>query len=145
MASERLVLDASFAIESVVPTTAAWQRDAWELFERIAARDAEAAVPWLFYPEVSAACARRVRGGKLDADDAADFIEQIDRLPLMLDLSLDKSAATYVPAMQWQCGVYDAVYLSLARRMALPIATRDRGMVAAARVAGVALFTRSTA
>ena len=140
MASDRLVLDASFALESVLPTSAAWQREAWALLDQLASEDLEAAVPWLFYAEIAAACAKRVRSGILDAGDAADFIEQIDALPLQLDLSMEKGAGLYAAAMRWQCGTYDAIYLAAAAQMRLPIATRDKGMIAAARVARVPIF-----
>lgn len=140
MANNRVVLDASFALEAVLPTSAQWQHESWNLFEHIATGDTDAAVPWIFFAEVAATCARKVRARTMDPIDAADFIEQLDSLPLMVDLSLDKALALYAPAMQWQCGAYDAIYLSLAQRLDVPLATRDRGLRTASKAARVSLY-----
>lgn len=137
MASERLVLDASFAIEALAPTTALWQRQAFDLIDRIASRDVEASVPWLFYVELAAVITKRVRGRRTDATDGADFLAMVDGLGLHLDLSIDGAGALHANAMRWNAGAYDAVYIDLATRMAIPLATRDRGMVTAARAAKV--------
>ena len=140
MANSRVVLDASFALEAVLPTSAQWQHESWDLFERIASGTADAAVPWIFFAEIAAACARRVRARAMDPSDAIDFMGHLDTLPLMLDLTLDKAAGLYAPAMRWQCGAYDAIYLTLAQRLDLPLATRDRGLITAAKAAHIALY-----
>lgn len=134
------MLDASFALEAVLPTPAQWQHESWDLFDRIASGDTDAAVPWIFFAEIAAVCTRKVRARVMDAADAADYIEQLDSLPLMLDLALDKAAGLHARAMQWQCGAYDAIYLALSQRLDLPLATRDRGLRTAAKAAGIGLY-----
>ena len=140
MASERLVLDASFALEAILPTTTVWQSEAFDLFDRIASQDLEARVPLLFFAEVAAVVTRKVRARRLDADDAAEFLRQLDTLGLHVDMTLDGALQLYTQAQQWQAGAYDAIYVAAARDMAIPIATRDRGMIAAAASAGVAVY-----
>ena len=140
VANSRVVRDASFALEAVLPTSAQWQHESWDLFDRIASGDTDVAVPWIFFAEIAAACTRKVRARVMEPTDAADFIEQLDSLPLMLDLTLDRAAGLHARAMQWQCGAYDAIYLALAQRLDLPLATRDRGLRTAAQAARVSLY-----
>lgn len=140
MASERLVVDASYLIEAIAPTSAQWQTDAFDLIDRIASGDVEARVPWLFFAEVAQVVTKRVRGRRTDPSDARDFLQTLDGLGMHVDLSLDGAGQLHAQAMRWNAGAYDAVYVDAASRMAVPIATRDRGMRAACKAAGVALF-----
>jgi predicted nucleic acid-binding protein len=48
--------------------------------------------------------------------------------------------ALHATAQRWQCGAYDGIDLDLAQRMRLALATRDRGLVTAARAAGVPTY-----
>ena len=66
--------------------------------------------------------------------DASHAIEAI------LPTAAGASSALHRAAMAWHAGAYDAICLDLARRLDVPIATRDRGMAAAARSAGVSVF-----
>lgn len=134
------MLDASFALEAILPTSKAWQSEAFDVIERIASQDIDARVPLLFFAEVAAVIARKVRARRLDADDAEAFLLQLDALGLHVEMTLDGSHQLYARAQQWQAGAYDAIYLAMAQEIAIPIATRDGGMVAAARMAGVAIF-----
>ena len=140
MASERLVLDASYVLEAILPTSSEWQLEAFNLMDRIADRDVDARVPWLFFAEVAGTVTRKTRGHRIDPHDALEFLERIDSLPMHVDLTLEQSRSLHSAAMQWHCGAYDAIYLDVAKRMAIPVATRDRGMITAARAAGVAIF-----
>ncbi len=140
MATDRLVLDSSFALEAILPTSEKWRREAVDLIEAIATRDIDARVPWLFFAELANVVTRRVRSRNLDSESAMGFLERIDSLALHVDLTLEQSLVLHSAAMKWHCGAYDAIYLDLAMRMAIPVATRDRGMVTAARAAGVAIF-----
>lgn len=140
MATERLVLDASFALEAILPTSAAWQAEVFDLFDRIASQDVEARVPLLFFAEVAAVVTRKVRARQLDDAEAAEFLLQVDALGLHVEMSLDGASQLYERARQWQAGAYDAIYLAAAKEMGIPIATRDKGMCLAARQAGVAIY-----
>jgi predicted nucleic acid-binding protein len=140
VASDRLVLDSSFALELVLPTHATWQADALKLFERASSGDLELIIPMIFFAEVAAVLTRKVRSRAIAHDEAEAFLTDIQEVPIALDVSIVSAGGLYVYARQWQCGAYDAIYLELAQRMALPIATRDRGMLTAARAAGVEAF-----
>lgn len=137
---EPLVLDASYLLEALLPTTPAWQQDAFTLIDRLACRDAQACVPSLFFAEVASVLSRKTRSGQLEGGDVLDFLDQMESLPLQVEHELPGAAGLFRRAARWNCGVFDAIYLNTAVRLALPVATRDRGMSAAARVAGVALF-----
>ena len=139
MASERLILDSGFALEAILPTKEAWRVEAVELIQRIADRDVDARVPWIFFAECAAVCTRKIRDSKvrLDKRIAAEFLEQIDGLGMHVDLTLDGAGFMHANAISWQCGAYDSIYIDAARRMAIPVATRDKGMVAACRLAKV--------
>lgn len=140
MASDRLVLDSSFALELVLPTHASWQADALRIFEHASSGALEIVIPMIFFAEIAAVLTRKVRSRAIAHDEAEAFLIDIQQLPIALDVSIVSAGGLYVYARQWQCGAYDAIYLELAQRMALPIATRDRGMLTAARAASVDAF-----
>jgi predicted nucleic acid-binding protein len=140
MASERLVVDASFVIEALLPTSSEWQSEAFDLLDRIATRDIDARVPWIFFAELAAVVTKKTRSRRLDPQDASDFLERIDALGMHVDLTLEQSQSLHLAAMHWNCGAYDSIYIDAAYRMAVPLATRDRGMIAAARLIGVPVF-----
>jgi len=137
MASDRLVLDASYVLEAIVPTSAQWQDEALDMLDRIGSGDVDARVPWVFFAEVASFVTRRVRGRRLDIEYARDFLARIDGLGMHVDLTLDGAGQLFANAMSWNAGASDGLYIDAARRMAVPIATRDRGMITAARAAGV--------
>ena len=143
MAVERLVADASFVLEALLPSLESWRRGAVELIERIALRDIEAHAPWVFSVELAHVATRAVRGKRLPADAAAIFLARIDGLRgLRVDPAggVSASLVLHESAIAWHVGAYDAIYLDLAARLGVPVATRDRGMATAARSAGVALY-----
>ena len=140
MASDRLVLDASYALEAILPTSSQWQLEALALIDRIAGGDVDAQVPWIFFAEVAATVTRKTRGRQLDVQRARVFLETIDTLSLQVDAARHRSLAMHDAALRWHAGAADAVYLDLAVRLAVPVATRDRGMLTAARSAGLAVY-----
>ena len=142
MAVERLVLDASYALEVVLPSFKAWHSDALDLLEAIAEREVDARVPWVFFAELAYVVTKRVRGGSIDAEEGDDFLRRIDSLAMHVDVTLEQGRSLHRAAIDFHCGAYDAIYLAVARQMAIPIATRDRGMASAARRAGIEVFER---
>ena len=140
MASERLVLDASYVLEAILPTSGTWQFEAFDSMDRIASGDIEAHVPWVFFAEVAATVTRKTRGGRVDPQDALAFLLQVDALGLHVDPPGARSLALHQAALRWHAGAYDAIYLDLAARLAAALATRDGGMATAARAAGVSMF-----
>ena len=63
-------------------------------------------------------------------------------LPLEVELALSPSQAKHVLflSQKYNLTFYDAAYLELARRKALPLATLDSALVKAAPAEGVALM-----
>lgn len=133
------MLDSSYALELVLPTHASWQADTVRLFDR-ATSDLEVVVPMIFLAEVAAVLTRKVRGRATTHDKAETFLAELQQVPLGLDVTLLPAGQLYDLAGQWHCGAYDAIYIEVAQRMGLPLATRDRGQVAGARLAGVEAF-----
>ena len=76
MASERIVLDASFILEAIIPTTQAGREDAEAIPDGLANGEIKAVVPWIFYCEIAAGCARSVRGRRVSDQTAREFMEQ---------------------------------------------------------------------
>lgn len=138
--SDRVVLDSGYALEAILPTESKWQTEAIQLLERAAKGELQISIPLMFFAEVAAVVTRKVRGNKLDPTDAERFLEALTHIPVNLEIAVDHSLALYTKAQQWQAGAYDAIYLALAQGQGIPIATRDKGMIAAAKLAGVQVF-----
>lgn len=132
------VLDASVAIAWCFEdeSTAATQA----LLQSLAS--AEAVVPPLWHWMVCNALLTAERRGRLDADSAAHFVQLLQRLPIRTDPEATGRAFAATPALARQHALtaYDAAYLELARRLDLPLATRDEGLARAAAQAGVRLL-----
>lgn len=137
-----LVLDASYALEAVLPSSLQKQLEAFRLLEAIGRRDVVAHVPWVFFVELAyvATKAARAQVPRLTTADAARFLGQMDALGLEVDAADQGSLTLHQAALRWHAGAYDAIYLDLAERLAAPLATHDRGVMAAARTFGVTVF-----
>ena len=100
-------------------------------------------VPALWHLEIANGLAMAERRRDLSATDAEDALDQIlvtaaSRLDTELNFVSARDALGN--ARSFQLTAYDAVYLDLARREALPLATLDKRLRAAAVKAGVALL-----
>jgi len=134
------VLDASVALhwflDHPMPTYA-------NRVKRFFLKGARAVVPALWHLEMSnglAVAERRSILTPADVDHAMIDIEQIVAQAVDTDsivVSVRESLAT---ARALQLSAYDAVYLDLARRVKLPLATLDEQLRAAAGHAGVELL-----
>jgi predicted nucleic acid-binding protein len=100
-------------------------------------------VPALWHLEIANGLATAERRRDLTAADAKDALDQI----MITATSRLDTEMSFVPARgalgnarSFQLTAYDAVYLDLARREGLPLATLDKGLRAAAVKAGVALL-----
>lgn len=141
MASERVVIDASYLLEAVLPTSAQWQDEAFHLMSLVKVGDIEGRAPWLIYAEVAAVVSKRTRGRTISLETGLAFLADVDTLGIEIELSLEGSGALFAAAHRWQCGTFDALYVDLASRLNVPIATRDKGMMAAAKLAGVPIYS----
>ena len=98
-------------------------------------------VPVLFLNEVASACARAVRGGRIDRATAEAFFTLLADAPIGLQVEIIAPGDWFERSMKWGCQVADSAYLALAIDMKLPIATTDKGLMTAARTLKVSLYT----
>jgi len=105
--------------------------------ERI--RGDEARVPALWWFEVRNVLVVNERRGRLTEADTAAFLRRVSRLGVTIDHSPEE-AAVLALARRHRLSVYDASYLELAQREALPLATLDAELARAARAEGVAVL-----
>ncbi|BAC89620.1 type II toxin-antitoxin system VapC family toxin [Gloeobacter violaceus] len=129
------VLDCSIAICWCIEDEATPQTDA--LLERL--RDEGAIVPPLWYFELGNVLLQAERRGRLNAAQVSARLGLIAELPISSDEGRAARALheTLLLARGEKLTLYDAAYLELAMRRALPIATKDSALRAAALRVGV--------
>lgn len=110
------------------------------LYERIA--DQGALVPTLWRLEVANALTLAVRCGRIDTEFRDAALRDLAVLDIITDRQTDAHAwdGTLHLADAHRLTLYDAAYLELALRYALPLASLDRNLCAAANRAGVVLL-----
>jgi predicted nucleic acid-binding protein len=104
---------------------------------------ARAVVPALWHLEMASGLAVAERRGSVSVADAGQALTDIERLlgqVIETDPALVPVRQALTTARAYQLSAYDAVYLDLARRQHLPLATLDEGLRKAAAHAGVVLF-----
>jgi predicted nucleic acid-binding protein len=98
----------------------------------------------LFFFEIRNVLLVNERRGRLTETDSAEFLQHLSRMQIRLEApgleasSEDDSLVSL--ARRRKLTVYDAAYLDIAKRRALPLATLDRDLEKAALAEGVALF-----
>ena len=99
-------------------------------------------VPSLWPVEVGNGLLMAEKRGRLKADELSRFLSLLRDLDIELDQqNVPYTIETIVPlARQHKLTVYDAMYLELALRRGLPLATLDKRLAEACRTAGVALI-----
>ena len=103
----------------------------------------EALVPALWPLEVANVLLVSERRRQLSHADARRFLELIAELPVEVDRAptIREMREVFALGHAHRLSAYDAAYLALAVRERLPLATRDGPLRAAARAAGVAIFS----
>jgi predicted nucleic acid-binding protein len=99
----------------------------------------EAMTPSLFFFEVRNALVVNEKRGRITPQGSTDFLRRLARLPIRI-APLPEEEVLMALARMRKLTVYDAAYLELAKREALPLATLDRDLEKAAIAEGVALF-----
>jgi predicted nucleic acid-binding protein len=133
-----LVIDSSMAL--------AWcfederTQTASAVLEQVA--ESGALVPSLWRLEVANGLEMAVRRKRINAAFRDATLADLQALAITVDGETDRHAwtATAQLAARWQLSLYDAAYLELARREALPLASMDEALCRAARSSGVKLF-----
>ena len=136
--SADLVVDSSIALtwlfaDELTSATA-------ELLERLNAETG--VVPDLWFLEIANVPCLAERRGGIPADRSAEFIMQLSKLDLEIDAECSKRAFTHLLPLcrSHQLTSYDAVYLDLAFRRSLPLATLDEALRRAAATLDIKLL-----
>jgi predicted nucleic acid-binding protein len=136
--SDACVIDASVSvawcfIDEATPA-------AMQLLARL--QSAEAWVPGLWRSEVASVLLAAERRRRITRELVAEFLAIIAGLSIRVDAEADYRAHGPVLSLAraHQLTVYDALYLDVAVRRQLPLATRDRALVNAARATMVPLI-----
>lgn len=110
------------------------------LLDRVA--EEGAVVPTLWRLEIANGLRHAIRRKRIDPTFRNKAISQLARLPIAIDPETDRYAwtTTLLLADRFDLTLYDAAYLELAQRRALPLATLDRALCAAAGALGVGLL-----
>ncbi|WP_419161560.1 type II toxin-antitoxin system VapC family toxin [Candidatus Palauibacter sp.] len=134
------VLDCSVAAAWLFEDEAAPATDA--LLRRL--RRDGAYVPSLWRLELGNVLAQAERSKRADTTRIARWIERLEKLPITVDPETGSRAFREILALarQERLTTYDAAYLELAMRKAIPLATLDRALSRAARRRGVPTLPR---
>jgi predicted nucleic acid-binding protein len=135
------VLDASVALgwtlDNPVPASATRARQAL-------LSGARALVPALWHLEIANGLVVAERRGILTASDAMLALLQLEQLcaqALEVEADMVPIRQAFITARTYQLSAYDSVYLDLALRVRLPLATLDVPLRKAAAKAGVQLLS----
>lgn len=129
------VLDASVAASWCFPDES--HANAEAAFGLISQESALA--PALLWFELRNVLLMGERRNRLSEAQTARFLKYMSELPIEEDRDPDDSLVLAL-ARTHRLSVYDAVYLELAQRRALPLATLDRALMNAARAEKVSLI-----
>ncbi len=137
--TDAIVLDASVTMTWCFPDE--HQRYAHAVLDTL--ENKAAVVPSLWSIEVANAVSVGERRGRLSATDVIRFFELLKGLSIRIDPQTSARAFGETLALAHRHGlsVYDAVYLELAMRESLILATLDEQLKRAAKASGVRLFS----
>jgi predicted nucleic acid-binding protein len=140
MAAADFVLDNSVAMRWVLPNSSspAVHTYANDVLGRLESGET-ALVPNLWHVEAVSVLVRAEKKGHITKAETNRFLVLVTALEIERD---DSPAAATVAALARTHGLsgYDAVYLDLAIRAGLPLATADEALSKAANAAGVPLY-----
>ena len=103
--------------------------------------DEEAVAPGLWWLEMRNIFLSNERRGRMNAIKSDRALDLLAGLPIRLDFAAE-SGALMTLGRKHGLTAYDAAYLELALREALPLATLDDALTRAARAEGVSLIGR---
>jgi predicted nucleic acid-binding protein len=107
-----------------------------QAFDRLA--EDEALVPGLWWAEIRNIMIVAERRGRIAVADTTQFLSDLARLPIAIEHNAVEAAVLDL-ARGHGLTVYDAMYLELASRHALPLATLDHRLIAACHASNVPL------
>jgi predicted nucleic acid-binding protein len=118
------VVDASVAVQLAVPEPLSAQ--AKQLFGLLSGGQATFHLPDLFYVECANVFWKKVGRGVCTAAEAAQALADLLALPLLQTPTFDLAAAALSLAVAHDLTAYDACYVALAQRLAVPLITADQ-------------------
>ena len=132
------VLDCSVALTWCIPDEASPKT--WDLLDRL--QTEFALVPSLWFIEVTNVLAKTERRGRLSLTQIEDFLIELNFLNLEIDYESSERAFSHLLPLCRNHGLtsYDAVYLDLAIRTGLPLASLDKDLRACAQLHGIAVL-----
>ena len=135
------VLDCSMAMAWVFPDEATDRTDAL----RESLLEETAFVPALWPIEVANVLLVATRRGRIEESEWPYLLEALATLPIRTDAETGERAMSdsLRLAHRHDLSVHEAVYLELAMRRTLPLATLDDDLVTAARAAGIEVLASS--
>lgn len=98
-----------------------------------------ATVPALWRLEVANVLLAAERRGRLVQAQSSRFVALLEQLPITVESETTSVSELISLGRTYELTAYDAEYLALAMRHALPLATTDAHLAAACRSAGVTL------
>ncbi len=131
----------SFVLDCSMTMAWCFRDEATDLTDRVREDLAEdtAIVPEVLWDlEVQNSLLSAERRGRLTDDALGRNLELLAALPI--ERVIPPIAMTLALATRTRITSYDAAYLALARQLALPLATLDRGLSRAANASGVELY-----
>lgn len=137
------VLDASVALRWLLNDAGAADRKYCDaVMEALATKTA--IVPALWFTEIVHVLRNAEKADVIRPAESAAFLGDLQELPIQADTTPPGSIQVNVAAAarQYRLSGYDAQYLELAMRKALPLATLDRDFRKAMQAAGIPLFAR---
>jgi predicted nucleic acid-binding protein len=135
------VVDASVAIAWLFEDEATPETEA--VLDRLAHEEAHA--PGLWELEVANVVLFAERRGRLSEAASARIIERLRGLPIRLSPNSPRLHHVLEVGRRYGLTSYDAVYLTLAQQLNLPLATLDRDLATAAGLADVELVITGSA
>jgi predicted nucleic acid-binding protein len=128
------VLDASVTASWFLPEED--DRDALEAWDRSATEEVWVPLHWWF--EVRNTMLMGERRGRISEALTAHSLNRLSLLPIMIEARPDETEVLDL-ARRHRLTFYDAVYLELAERKKVPLATLDSDLIAAARAERIPL------
>lgn len=132
----------AFVLDASVAAAWAFQEethpDASAALSRL--QDEIAHVPTLFWYEIRNVLLVNERRGRITPANTERFLGELAILPIVVDPAPNESTVLAL-ARRHGLTVYDAAYLELAQRLAVPLATLDRALIQAATQVKVPLLT----
>lgn len=139
-------MNPAFVVDSSVALAWCFEDEATAATRQLLNRMANeaAAVPAWWYIEISNVLALAERKGRITPVKVAEFIALIASLDLEIDVEAPSRAFTHLLPLcrTYHLTSYDAIYLDLAVRRRLPIATLDEPLRKAAKKIGIKVLPR---